>query len=772
MAAVDFQSDLNSGLSTCANGEYENVPLTLVDSSVSGSGLIVNGRVTRNGQLTSGKLFNVNWVGGAQSNYTTTINLDQGSSTGLSIKITATSSNGSLVLTQTTYSGKNAFGAVDGIKTSLYDPVLTPGLGENYYKNQLLSFNDGVISGNFKIVSVESAVFQITDVVSEGLDYPLGERIDFFITAQSMLDAGAAFASGPRGFVFAAIFGGVFEDTTGTVGDGAALSAYPGTESLNRMKTGLYRDLPLEGGSGSGATVDMLVATADGSPGGGGIQTLAVESNYVFGVAANPTLVLPPRAVTVSGGEGVGAKVMIGQGLVDPGSADTANPDYYPGFYIKNSGLASAGYGYKVGEEITITRQDMIDAGFLLNATHQDHSFRVESTTTATATFTLKSSGSGYEDKDGVLIGNYTLQEKGAVPINSNFQKEGYVRTLTDYGTVPVTGGTGTGTGTGSVGGTLIGWSTFASKLDAINGIVTTRTTTSRSNSSAPLSPDTNTSTRSSTEDENVTIRIRSEGYETDLPGAGPYVLNETLPANLLYTDTAFIKSVVNDYSFYLASFTKGDYYGTSITEGVRHEVLEDWTPNMPFAYWDPRNESQQAMRMDATTWTVDQNGFVFTTSGIYQGDMVGSNVVVDKNVQGDTSAAGLSIDGESGPASNVAGTVDDQELGTSPQANPRLTGLTRVNMGSYYQIVEVGIATQSSFTLEIKAPGSGGVFEPVSTETLVHKTLVIYMDGLVVTAGDTLTPNADGGIPLTFNNSILTTDATVLNSDLFAAAS
>lgn len=770
MATVEFIGK-GSGPSQCSNGNYENLSVEPWRSTDPGSGMVVNARVENNGAFKLGEFFSLSWTAGAQSSYSTILQLDDGSSTGLRIKIEARpgvdpiSGNQIPLLKTNTYFGRGYYRYNEqGEAVEKYDPNLIPSLGSDYTPNQTISFDDGVISGSLLIQAVSKPELIITDVVNEGLDYLQGVKTLLKITSASMTAAGASVFQG-NSWSITGVVGGLY--TAVSTGDNdPAISVVRAGNEVIRMKTGIYKNLPLTGGSGQNCTVDITVTTPDtGHAGGGGIVTLGVEDNHVFGIPANGTLVIPPTPVAVTDGEGVGGYVLVGQSPVDPNSPDPANPDYFTGFYLKSREVHDAGYGYKLGGEVTISRQSMIDAGFELNVAHTDKLVSVTAVTSGSLVATVRNGGTGYADYDGVALSRQTLIDAGAIPDSSYYSVGFYLRTTNGYGTTPFIGGTGTGTGSGSVGGTYTGWATFNSRLDAINGIITERITSSRSNSSAPLAPDTSSSTRSSTKDENITIRIRASGYDESISGAGPLIQYEPLPVSLLYDNESTITDILNDYSFYISNFVRGDFYGSSITEGVRDEVMTDWTPNMPFYFYDPQNDSLQGMRMDATSWTVSQDGSVFTTSGIYQGESNGTVNIVSNlqgNAVGDSSeipAAGDRLTG------NKAGETTGLGQTTVAMKTITVSNNNYMDMGNYIQIVDVPITLQHSFTYSIRLPGS----ELRSFDTIAHKTLVIYITGMVVTAGDTLTPGPNGGLPVSYDNSILTVDATVVDEDLFA---
>ena len=54
------------------------------------------------------------------------------------------------------------------------------------------------------------------------------------------------------------------------------------------------------------------------------------------------------------------------------------------------------------------------------------------------------------------------------------------------------------------------------------------------------------------------------------------------------------------------------------------------------------------------------------------------------------------------------------------------------------------------------------------SYDAQTYQTLTVWCAGLIVTAGDTLSADPSGSIPLDYNGSLVTTNATVVDADVF----
>lgn len=282
--------------------------------------------------------------------------------------------------------------------------------------------------------------------------------------------------------------------------------------------------------------------------------------------------------------------------------------------------------------------------------------------------------------------------------------------------------------------------------IDALAGVRTFQRRISTTISANPLIPDTVNTATTSTRDENTTIRLYTGRYTQPPVEAGPYVAKEQVPVPLLFDDRASIDSAVTAYTNYITRFTKGDAYGMQIGESLREEISATWKPNMPFRYHDAKKGKLMAMRMNATTWGVDQDGSALVTGGIWLGYSDGS-VTVDNNLVGDSRP--------------------DMGSGTLPPVGPgnppAVSGETAVDSGAYAFDVNV------YFMMEVLATFfEPAIPAPASETAEIKQAFTCWVGGLVVTAGDLLSPDGNGTIPIGYNGSLVTAGATVVNANIF----
>lgn len=287
--------------------------------------------------------------------------------------------------------------------------------------------------------------------------------------------------------------------------------------------------------------------------------------------------------------------------------------------------------------------------------------------------------------------------------------------------------------------------------IDALSGIKTVEVRISTTISANPVSPDRANTVSTSTTEKERTILIGTHYLPS--PGqAGPYEVQEQIPVPLLSEDPIYISNAVNRYSNYLVKFIKGDSYGLAITEVLRSDIISNWRPGKPFRYYDPRKGKVLAMRMDACSWGIGTDEAVVTTSGIWIGVSNGT-VTIPKNLVGDSRP--------------------DMGGGTLPPVTPgpppSVEGETSVDLGSFAWEVNIDIMTSVTKNFW----GETGVFPilpSLENRTIqVKPVFTVWVRGFIATAGSLLSTEDDGSIPLSYNGSLLTVGATIVNADLFA---
>ena len=286
--------------------------------------------------------------------------------------------------------------------------------------------------------------------------------------------------------------------------------------------------------------------------------------------------------------------------------------------------------------------------------------------------------------------------------------------------------------------------------IDALSGIKTVVRRESTTTATLDIRPDTVNSATTSTREEVVNLPLNTDSYLTPPAEAGKYILEESIPLPLLSTNASTRAGWVNSYSNYLSRFVKGDVYGLQIAESMRSEIVSNWYPGMPFRYVDTANNKILAMRMDACAWGVTQEEAALVTNGVWCG------------VDSGTLTVGNNLVGNSTP--NLSGGAPTPPAG--PSGPP---SISNSSVGQNFAlIVNVNLSLDSSiftyFPDGISSPN------PTDMTGLVEGAIVPYCTGFVVATGGLLSADGNGSIPSSYNGSLVTTNATVVDADLFAA--
>jgi hypothetical protein len=276
----------------------------------------------------------------------------------------------------------------------------------------------------------------------------------------------------------------------------------------------------------------------------------------------------------------------------------------------------------------------------------------------------------------------------------------------------------------------------ISGNIDALNGIKTSERRISTTISANPLIPDLVNTATTSTADKSTTIRLYTGRYQQPPTESGPYIAKESIPVPLLFDTQAEINTVVNAYSNYIERWIKGDAFGVQVGEALREEIADGWFPGRPFRYYDASKGKLLAMRMDSCQWGVNQEGSALVTNGVWIGYSNGTVTIPD----------------------NIVG------KGTAPGLPPSVGGETNVDSGSYAFDIDVHFTFESLVTF----------FEPAipapAQETVeVHEAFTCFVGGIIVTAGDVLNIEPNGGIPVSYLGNVITTNATVIDADIFA---
>ena len=301
-----------------------------------------------------------------------------------------------------------------------------------------------------------------------------------------------------------------------------------------------------------------------------------------------------------------------------------------------------------------------------------------------------------------------------------------------------------------SIASRQVGISVGTSRLDALNGIITSNKRISTTTATLEVAPDRVNSATTDTEEKSSEIVLFTGRYTSSPDEAGPYYLEEQIPVPLLFNTSAEINAAVGKYENYITRFIKGDAFGQQISEALRKDIADAWVPGVPFRYYDVGNDELLGMRADATVWGVDQDGAAVVMNGIWTGKSNGT-LTLPENLVGN-SAPDLGGGGPTPPPAVVPPSVDTE---------------TDVNDGAYAFVIDV--EWEQASTME--SYGADGILDALPADLDYRHNLAFLCTcaGLVVEPGSLLNGDGNGGIPIEYQGSLLVVSATVVDEDLFA---
>jgi hypothetical protein len=288
-----------------------------------------------------------------------------------------------------------------------------------------------------------------------------------------------------------------------------------------------------------------------------------------------------------------------------------------------------------------------------------------------------------------------------------------------------------------------------AGSIDATEGSKTVERRTSRSKLANPAQPDRVSSVDVAKVETGTLQDIRDAGsYLAGTAGAGPITMKTQVPAELNGPITAAATTAAT-FLAYSRNLLEGDASGIRIAEALRQELITGYVPGMPFLYWDPQGPKAIKLRMNATSWALNQIEALVSTDGIFIGFSDGE-INFPSNVVGSNNPLP--------PSGSIV-----RPPGTPVVTPPVLSGQTSVDNGRAYTVVAyVGILQQFVIDLQIYTPPSTMELQVGIKEGIVLYGQLVGPEGvLATTEGVGLTLASSGG-------SLLTSAATVIDSDLF----
>jgi len=246
------------------------------------------------------------------------------------------------------------------------------------------------------------------------------------------------------------------------------------------------------------------------------------------------------------------------------------------------------------------------------------------------------------------------------------------------------------------------------------------------------------------------------EGRYTGPSVSGPYSIDLSIPAPLLQETQEERDEALAIYSVYALRSVKGDSLGLSITEMLRDEVIDTWTPNVAFRFADTESNKVIALRMNSTSWTVGNGVCAFSTNGLWMGVSNGT-VLLPSNLSGNATPVFPPPNQDPGAPLPPSGSV----------VPPSIENESNVDQGSAGFEVDVYWTWQVDAT----AVGNDGVVESLEAKETInaYNTVVCYCSGSIVEAGDLISTVFNGSIPIAYSGSLMTDGATIVTADLFS---
>ena len=617
--------------------------------------------------------------------------------------------------------------------------IVDPGTG--YTVNDIVTVINSTYGEpiNFKLKVKKTTKPTVSATIKiSGEDYYPGDSV--WVTSDSLYQAGALNAQGQGNLVFEVLDS---TDSAQPNSDGGSASNFDVNKGAPPLIANVYRALKTTTESnGSGLTVDMYVTESGSVVKLGSVQTPPVP--YPNTPSFNCGWIKGPTTVSPTGGSGSGLMVAIRFNQVVP---DSSNPnlnvidcDHY-----QVAEIIDPGSGYKQGDQVEISAETIRSIWKLTAVPSDAQPWILEVNKNGPTNIELYPSqgGANYEKGDVITITGQTLMDANATNATQIADVSAKVTKI------------------------VKGLAASNISISAMNGVKTRVINKSATITTLPIVPDTVNNPTTSTSEGTSRIVLRKGTVDTSsgIPEAVPYVQDASIPVPLLLTDGPDIAEAVTVYSRYLESFVLGDALGLQIVESLRDEIVDNWKPGLSFRYFDPPTNRILAMRMDAVTWGISPTETALSTNAIYLGQSNGTVQVPGdgggalNNTVGDATPIINEPDPSSGNASGAGSSTAVEPPPPVPQP-PQVDQETAIDQGDFLMDIEVYISL-SQIQTELIGPGIS-----IEKHTLTisdESQLVVYLTGQVVEDGDTLAVGPGGSIPYSYDGSLLTTDAVIL---------
>lgn len=624
---------------------------------------------------------------------------------------------------------------------------------------------DGELTFRVKRVVEHNANSVNVNIARAGFDYEAGDLV--WVTTDSLVQAGAD----PNEIEGQPNLSFTIADTSGV---GTGDSDVKGVQTLERVSgpvllPGTYRNMqaPITDGNGTGLTVDIIIPNDSGTVTSAIIKQYPNFSDEVYqlsggdlnaeefvvtdelegiNIGSYDSSLLRPERVnrenygygefeqSSSNGAGLGFTAEFGFNGLTTGCGRP--------YCIESSGMflheiTNGGSGYVPGEIISFKGADL-NYGWrrqsYVSRSGPDLELEVVSAVTYKGNIGVRIGGAGYAVGDTVTIPVSSL--KGVNAVRQDATSDLVLRV--------------SAVNSGNAAGPITDTS-----INALLGRKTFKRTKSVTITSLPLLPESVNSPTTNTEEAVTRVDIRNPKFIAPPDESDLYRTEAQIPVTLLYTDPAEVAQAVQKYSDYLRGFILGEALGISIADSLTDCLVKNWYPGAPFRYYDPFSDDLIAMRADACVWGLTPEESAVSMNGIFLGFTNGVVTINDGTVGGTTPTP-------------ISGGGATEESSTAPvyqgNCNIDVSFETTLNSGDFSMIIDIAIYTSTSMTI-----GDVTAEPPKPTPVEMDAITVFYVDGVLVGPGGTLETVGNGGIPYSYNGSLLSANAIIIDGDLFA---
>lgn len=230
----------------------------------------------------------------------------------------------------------------------------------------------------------------------------------------------------------------------------------------------------------------------------------------------------------------------------------------------------------------------------------------------------------------------------------------------------------------------------------------------------------------------------------------------EEIPGLIEADSEEELEELVETYAAVYEAFIEGESKGLALSESLRKDLTTDWYPTRKLTYYDERHDRLLAMRMDASSWSMDAESAVVTTTALWMNGLTGT-VNIPDNVKGN--ATPDMNDGAPTPPDSDGNSTDEDDFPSVTNEEP--DGVTY----RYKVLVKIHLGAPVTFV-----GGSGVSPEPDPEQDYtsgIH--LAIAVEGLVGAPGSFVSGGVDGGLPVDYNGSLVVDATNIVTADLFA---